>query len=207
MSVSTRPNLEPAPDFRYAIEVGGVVTGWFTQCGGLSAERTLYRYEEGGLNAYVHQLPDRATRMQITLERGIADESLWRWFAGEADGGLHEAKVTNRDVTIILYNVDLTEARRWNLSRAYPVKWTAADLKAGDNQVAVEMLELAQGSADTPGVIQRYEPEGGMGPQSDEGQGTVDGDIDLTALANKVYKLLRRESRIERERMGWHRKR
>jgi phage tail-like protein len=206
MSVMARPNLEPVPDFRYAIEVSGIVTGWFTECGGLTVERTLYPYQEGGLNAYVHQLPDRVTRTQVSLKRGVADEALWKWFAGNTGEGLYEAKVTYRDVTIILYNVDRTEARRWNLSHAYPVKWTGPDLKAGDNQVAVETLEIAQGGADTPTDIQRFGAGSDVGLGGDEQQGALDQAIDLGTLADKVYALLKRESRIERERLGWHRK-
>jgi phage tail-like protein len=137
-----RPAQEPVAGFRFSVNIDGVATGWFTDCGGLSVERTLYPYEEGGLNAYVHQLPSRIKHTNVTLKRGVADEALWKWFAGDADEGLYEAKVTYRDVTIILYNVDRTEAKRWNLSHAYPVKWTGPDLKAGDNQVAIETLEI-----------------------------------------------------------------
>jgi phage tail-like protein len=137
-----RPALEPVPGFRFAVNIDGVTAGWFTECGGLMVERTVYPYEEGGLNAYVHQLPNRIKHTNITLKRGIADETLWKWFAGERDVGLYEAKVAYHDVTIVLYNVDRTEAKRWNVSRAYPVKWTGPDLKAEGNQVAIETLEL-----------------------------------------------------------------
>jgi phage tail-like protein len=137
-----RADLEPTPGFKYAIEIDGLVGAWFAECGGLTAERTVYPYEEGGLNAYVHQLPGRTTHSHITLKRGIADEALWKWFAGEKDAGLYESKVEYRNITIILYNVDRTEAKRWNVSRAYPVKWSGPDLNTDGNQVAVESLEL-----------------------------------------------------------------
>jgi phage tail-like protein len=202
MAAIERPDLEPTPGFRFAIEIKGVVTGWFTECGGLSVERTVYPYQEGGLNAYVHQLPDRIKRTNITLKRGIADEALWKWFAGERDVGLYEGQVASHDVTIVLYNVDRTEAKRWNLPNAYPVRWTGPGLTAGDSLVAVETLELAQGEANASTDVQRapdasQDVSPAIGAQLDT--------IDLAALAEKVHELLKRESRIERERLGWHR--
>ena len=137
-----RVDLEPVPGFRFAIEIEGITAGWFTECGGLTVERTVYPYEEGGLNAYVHQLPDRIKHTRISLKRGIADETLWKWFAGERDEGLYEGKVEYRNMTITLYNVDRSVAKRWNVERAYPVKWSGPDLKAASTQVAIESLEI-----------------------------------------------------------------
>ena len=137
-----RVDLEPVPSFIFAIEIEGITAGWFTECGGLTVERTVYPYEEGGLNAYVHQLPDRIKHTRISLKRGIADEVLWKWFAGERDEGLYEGKVEYRNMTITLYNVDRSVAKRWNVERAYPVKWSGPDLKAESTQVAIESLEI-----------------------------------------------------------------
>jgi phage tail-like protein len=141
-----RPSLEPIPGFRFAVQIGEggdrAAAGWFTECSGLTIERTLFTHQEGGVNAYVHQLPDRIKHTNITLKRGVGDAALWRWFAGEGDAGLYEGKVEYRNVTIILYNVDRTEAMRWNVDRAYPVKWNGPSLQAGGNQVAIETLEL-----------------------------------------------------------------
>ncbi len=138
-----RDSRDPVPGFRFGIEIQGIVAGWFTECNGLSVERKVYPHEEGGLNAYVHQLPDRISYGHITLKRGIADMALWQWFAGEKDEGLFEGKVSYRDVTIILYGVDRKEAGRWNVSRALPVRWSGPDFRSNGNQVSVESLELA----------------------------------------------------------------
>ena len=37
---------------------------------------------------------------------------------------------------------------RWNLYNAYPVKVTWPEMKAGDNSVAIQTLELACGRVD-----------------------------------------------------------
>ena len=212
MAVTERADMEPVPNFRFAVEIEGVAVGWFTECGGLSVERETYPYKEGGLNAYVHELPGRVKRTHITLKRGLADEELWKWFAGKSDAGLHEGKVTHRNTTVILYNVDRTEAKRWNINRAYPVKWAASDLISDSNQMAVETLELAQEESAASGGVQRaaetapFETGGAaeqMIEQSDPA--ASEAELDLPALAEAVYALLKRKARVERERQGWDR--
>jgi len=208
MAATERVDLEPVPSFRFAIDIEGIVVGWFTECGGLTVERTVYPYEEGGLNAYVHQLPDRIKHTHITLKRGIADEVLWKWFAGERDEGLYEGKVEYRNMSIILYNVDRTEAKRWNVERAYPVKWSGPGLKSGDNLAAIESLEIAQGEGSASSSIQRAMETGQEGNIGEaQPQESSDREIDLPALANKVHDLLKRELTVERERLGRNRAR
>jgi len=130
--------LDPVAGFRFGIEIQGLVVGWFTECGGISIERTVTPHEEGGINDYVHQLPGRIKQAKITLKRGIADETLWDWF----QKGLYDGKVDKRNISIILYNVDRSQAKRWDLNGAYPVKWTGPELKVDGNQVSIESLEL-----------------------------------------------------------------
>lgn len=202
MPVRAASDPDPSLGFRYAVEVGGIVAGWFTRCAGLSVERSLLAHEEGGVNAYVHQLPGRITRTRITLERGIAGPALWRWFTGQQDEGLYEGRVAYRDVTVILYNADLTEARRWHLPVALPVRWAGPNMEAGSEQVAIETLELAQSDGGGDGAVQRAMAEPGLG---DEEPLRSRAEVDLRALAERVYDLLKQGLLVERERRGWHR--
>lgn len=135
---SLAERTDPVAGFRFGIELEGLITGWFTECGGLSMERKTEPVREGGTNDYVYYLPGRIEYTKITLKRGIVDEVLWNWF----QQGMYDAKVERRNVSIILYNGDLSKTKRWNLLDAYPVKWTGPDLRAEGNQVAVETLEF-----------------------------------------------------------------
>jgi len=130
--------VDPIAGLRFGVEIEGIIKGWFTACGGLTVERKTEPHKEGGVNDYVHQLPGRIEYTHITLKRGVADDALWDWF----QKGLYDGKVERRNVSIILYNGDRTKAKRWNLRKAYPVKWTGPDLKADSNQVAIETLEI-----------------------------------------------------------------
>jgi phage tail-like protein len=108
------------------------------ECSGLSVERAVESVSQGGINNYKHQLPGRVSYPPVTLKRGIAGNELWNWFFM----GLYDCKIERRDVQIILYNPDRTVFRQWNLTQAFPTKWTGPELKTDSNQIAIETLEL-----------------------------------------------------------------
>ena len=54
-------------------------------------------------------------------------------------------KATAKTVTISLLDAKGDPVLLWNLHDAYPVKVTWPELKAGDNAVAIQTLELACG--------------------------------------------------------------
>jgi phage tail-like protein len=198
--------LDRPAGFRFGVEIQGIVVGWFTECSGLSIEREVYPYQEGGQNAYVHQLPGRVKSANITLKHGIADQALWKWFRE----GLYNLQVERHNLSIILYGVDFAETERWDLTDAFPLKWTGPELKTDDNQVAVEALTVGQGSASTSSSVQRARAEGHssgqtMGVLEADQEEVVGPAVDVPLLADKVFDLLKQELRWERERLGWKR--
>lgn len=130
--------VDPTSVFKFGIEIQGVISGWFTECSGLSVKRGTITHKEGGVNDYVHKLPDRVEQSDITLKRGVAGTELWGWF----QEGLYDGKVKRANMSIILFSNDRAKARRWNLKDAYPVEWTGPDLKTDSNQVAIETLKI-----------------------------------------------------------------
>ena len=130
--------VDPVVKFRFSVQIKDVTVGWFTDCNGLSLEREIVTQAEGGVNDYTHQLPGRVKQSRLTLKRGFADNALWNWF----QQGLYDGKVERHNISIILYNSDLTKKKQWDLDSAYPVKWTGPDFQSDSNQVSVETLEL-----------------------------------------------------------------
>lgn len=131
--------VNPVSDVRFAIEIGGSIVGWFTECSGLNVQREATAHQEGGVNDYVHQLPGRIKYSNITLKRGISDDELWKWF----QEGLYDGKVKRQNVSIILFNTDRKKGKRWDLREAFPIKWTGPNLKTDSNGTAIETLEIA----------------------------------------------------------------
>jgi phage tail-like protein len=189
--------IEPSAEFRFELQLEGVTAGWFTECGGLTIEREITPYQEGGVNDYTHQLPGRIKHQSLTLKRGVVDEELWQWL----QEGLYDGKVKRCNISVILYKTDRSVVRRWDLTDVYPAKWSGPTLKSDSRQISLETLEFSQTSGDS--VIQRA----GSGQEEVE-TAAVEGEseIDLHALAESVYALLKRELRVERDRVGWRRR-
>jgi phage tail-like protein len=129
---------DPVHGFRFAVEIGGEIKGWFTECSGLTVERETTPQPEGGVNDFVHQLPGRIKYTNITLKHGLAGNELWDWF----QAGLYDGKVERRNLSIILYSTDRLKSKRWNLTNAYPTKWTGPSFNSSGNEVAVESMEI-----------------------------------------------------------------
>ncbi|MFO8101352.1 MAG: phage tail protein [Dehalococcoidia bacterium] len=124
---------------KFGVEIGSIVTAEFTEASGLEMELDIYEYEEGGNNLFTHKLPGRMKFPNVVLKSGVTDNNdLWEWFVKGASG-----RIEPQNISIILYDQTNTEVRRWNLTEAYPIKWTGPSFKAGENAIAVEKIEFA----------------------------------------------------------------
>ena len=194
--VNPQNRSEPLIGAGFAVQIGSEIKGWFTECSSLTIEREIKSYPEGGVNDYVHQLPGRLKRANISLKHGLAGNELWDWF----QKGAYDGQVERRNVSIILYDAGLTEVNRWDLIDVYPSKWQGSGLNSSKNEIVVETLEFSYfgSEADAAGNVQRAIDEG----QSDEKVSASAPPIDQAALAERVYRLLKQELRLERERLG-----
>lgn len=187
--------IDPQPGFGFAVELGKDIIGWFTECGALTIEREVTPYSEGGVNDFIHQLPGRLKRSSITLKHGLASNGLWEWF----QKGMYDGKVEARNVSIVLYDGAMTEVRRWDLVDVYPAKWTGSNLNSSNKEFFIESVEFTYaGSSPANSTVQRMS-EGQVAPPATS---TTPPEIDMDALAQKVYQLLKQELKIERERFG-----
>ncbi len=130
--------VEPLTSFAFHVEIGSVSEAVFSECSGLQAEVQVEEYFQGGDNDTVHKLPGRVRFSNVTLRRGIGcSDQLWNWWKEVLQG-----RITRKQVSIILYDQPGNEVMRWTLADAFPVKWVAPQLRAGDNNIAIEALEL-----------------------------------------------------------------
>ena len=130
---------DPYLGARFFVEIDGVDQGGFTECTGLQAEVEVTDYQEGGNNGYVHKLVGRTKFSNVVLKHGVTDSAdFWDWFQDVSRG-----KIERKDVSVVLYNSELEEVRRWNLREAFPSKWVGPAFNASTPAVAIESLELA----------------------------------------------------------------
>jgi phage tail-like protein len=129
----------PYLNFRFLVEIQGLIVGGFSEVSGLQAETEVEIIEEGGVNDYVHKLPKKTKYSNIVLKKGITESDvLWKWYQDVVNG-----KISRKSGYIILLDSEGNEKWRWNFIEAYPVKWVGPELKADSSTVAVESLEIA----------------------------------------------------------------
>lgn len=133
----------PLVGFHFAVEVQGIITGFFTECGGLGSEHEIIEHKvvtEKG-NEVVMKIPGRLKWENITLKRGITSNmDIWTW-RKDVEGG--KVDTARRDGSIVMFDQTLKEVARWNFLRAWPVKVTGPQPKSDSNEIGVEELTLA----------------------------------------------------------------
>lgn len=135
--------IDPFLASKFWVEIGGIAEAVFAECSGLSVDTEVLEYAEGGLNDHVHKLPGRSRYSNVTLRRGWAQsDELWKWYQKIVDG-----TIERRPVSIVMYeNKGQNSGQpvaRWDLQRAYPIRWQGPEFRSDSNATAVETLELA----------------------------------------------------------------
>jgi phage tail-like protein len=134
----TGARRDPYQSCNFFVEIEGIVTGGFTECGGLQVELETKELREGGVNDYVHTLRGRIKYPPLTFKRGITDiDGLWQWYQDVAKG-----VVKRKNGTIYLLNRAHEAVMRWDFKDAIPTKWTGPDFRSDANSVAFESIEL-----------------------------------------------------------------
>ncbi len=112
----------------------------FQSVSGLSVEYELETFKEGGENRFEHKLPGRTRYTDLVLKRGLlTDSAVIKWCLD----ALQNRDIKPADVSVTLLNEKHEPLKVWNIVRAWPKKWTVADMNANENTVLVETLELS----------------------------------------------------------------
>jgi phage tail-like protein len=135
----TGDRKDPYRSFNFVVEIDGITRAGFRECSGLDSSQDPVEYREGGDPATVRKLPGLIKYSNISLKRGVTDDTeLQKWRQQAIDG-----KVERKNGSIILRDSAGEEAARWNFREAWPTKWTGPSFNATSNEVAIETLELA----------------------------------------------------------------
>jgi phage tail-like protein len=138
------PNLYPPISFHFKVAVDGLTANGddlrFTDVAGLSVELGTEDVAEGGENRFVQKYPSHAKYPTLVLKRGLTVGSgIIAWARQCVD----EMKITPRDIYITLLDRGHNPLMTWHVAKAYPTKWSVADLNAQASTYAVESIEFA----------------------------------------------------------------
>lgn len=138
------PSYYPPVGFHFKVEFSGVGSGdsdsRFQEVSGLSAEIGTEEVQVGGENRFSYRLPTRAKYNNLVLKRGmLTDSGLISWFTN----AIEHFEFKPADVSVYLLNEKHEITVSWIFMQAYPVKWMVSDLKAQDNSLVIETIELA----------------------------------------------------------------
>ena len=130
--------LEPFITFNFAVEIEGLLCGGFTEVSGLESEIRFDDYREGGVNSFVHKLPNHTEYGNLSLKYGLTSIStLWNWHHNTTQG-----IIQRKSGTIMLLNRQQIPVMWWNFRNALPVRWSGPTFNAIQDEAGFESLEL-----------------------------------------------------------------
>ncbi len=144
------PSYYPPTGFYFRVEFLGVTDDdteqRFQEVSGLSVEVETEELREGGENRFVYKLPKRAKYPNLVLKRGLLKSTALLNWLDDALRTYFTVVIYSfkpADMIITLLDESGAQVAIWKVVQAYPVKWSTADLRATENAVLVETIELA----------------------------------------------------------------
>jgi phage tail-like protein len=133
---------DPLVGFLFALDIQGVVAGYFTECGGIGSESEIAEQKvvsEKGVQI-VLKVPGRLKWSDITLKRGLTSSmDLWEWRKMVEDGNVKSAR---KNGTITMFDQTLNPKAKWEFKNAWPSKISGPSPKSDGNDIQVEELTI-----------------------------------------------------------------
>ena len=141
--MATTVRSDPYGIAHFRVEIDGLAESGFMQVSGLEGRVEVEEYREGGDHG-VHKAPGNVTYSNVVVRRGMTSSmELWEWWERVRDGNFDR-----HDLSIVLFDDSLQAVARWQVYGAWPVRYTAPDLNAKSDDVAIETLELTHEGID-----------------------------------------------------------
>ena len=146
------PAYYPPASFHFKVEFLGVsgtdvdTEQRFHDVSGLSFEIETEELREGGENRFAYKLPKRAKFPNLVLKRGLLKgTALLDWFKSAQNTYFTVAVYDFKPADMVITLLDEADqpVAIWKVVQAYPLKWSTSDLRANDNSVVIETIELA----------------------------------------------------------------
>jgi len=136
-------NIEYPVSFYFNVSFKGEDAA-FQEVSGISKEMSVEEVVSGGENRFKYRLPTAASSHNLVLKRAMipSGSKLINWVSKTLDNGLAKA-IVKQDVSVRMLNSKNKPIKTWTFHDAYPIKYSASDLKSQESQLAIESIELA----------------------------------------------------------------
>jgi phage tail-like protein len=136
------PDIDSSVGHSFGLEFDGVVIKQIAEVSGLKIDQDVVEFKQdtdrGKL--IVKKLPGRPKAGEVTLTRGLTDDSSFDdWLRDSRFGKVPDAR---KGGAIIVFDYEGTAIKVYNLINAWPKKLETGRLKAGDSVVLAEKLTL-----------------------------------------------------------------
>jgi len=132
---------DPLRNFRFRLEIDGLQLAGFSEVAIGETTTDVIDYREGTDPTQVRKLSGLTKFGNVMFKRGVSRSlEIYNWHKGIVDGAL---QANRRRVTIIVLEEDGTEAARFVISDAWPVRYAVGQHNARGSEVFIELLELA----------------------------------------------------------------
>ena len=133
------PRVDPYRNFRFLVELDGIVQAGFYECSGFGSSVEVVEYREGGELTTVRKLRGMVSYPEISLKWGLTDSrELYDWHLAAVTG-----EVQRKNGSIIILDDTGQEKVRWNFFSAWPSQYEAPSLDAKANDIAIDSITIS----------------------------------------------------------------
>lgn len=125
--------------YRFKVTIDEIEAGDFREASGLTVQREVVEYHEGGENTRHHKLVGPTRFSNIVLRRGTSSSTdLFDWVKKAIDG-----VVERKNGSIIALTRSGDPLARWDFKNAWPCRYEGPNFVSGESETAIEVIELA----------------------------------------------------------------
>jgi len=131
--------IYPYKKFNYKVLIDNTEEAGFSEVSAPDISSDPVEYREGNMAGMTPgKQPGILKYSNVTLKRGTTDSQVFvDWMKTVQEGA-----VKRKTVVITLMDDTMSDVASWELEKAWPTKYTAPDVNATSNEVAIESLEL-----------------------------------------------------------------
>ena len=139
--MATGERKDPFKNHCFKVEIDGIHQAGFREVTIPDTSQDPIEYRTGDGPRTVTKQPGLIKYGNVVLKGGITDSlDIYNWRKQVEDGKVKDAR---KNVAISVFDDEAKEVARWELSAAWPTKYSSPGLNATANEIAIETLEIA----------------------------------------------------------------